>query len=330
MLIGKFKTNHPFLFILLFVISILLWLDSFIGYETIAVDYGNYAPFYTILVGFVNEYRFLSVLLSFLIMVAQAFMFNRVIADKNLVDRNSFLPALLFIVLMSSNPEFAGLHPVWLANFFLIITLDKIFDVFSEDDVFLEVFNVGLFISLASLFYMPALGFILLIISALIIYFLVNMRGIMASVIGFVFPYIFLMLYYYWFDIPLSNLWSLFYFEGFSVLQGNWHLTTYDWILLSVLGLVGLVSFFRIYLGGLRDKPIRIRKRFQVLLAYLLIALLSWLMAGEMVSLHLGIVLLPLAAILAGFFQESKSRFWNEMLFSIILVMIIAGKLSLL
>jgi len=327
MLIGKFKQKHPFLLVLLPLIAMVLWADAFLLYNSVSLSSDNVAPLYYYIAIWFDQYRFLSVLLSFLFLIIQALMFNRIITDKGLVDRNSQLPALFYIVLMSNNFSLMGLQPVWFANFFLIISLDKIFDVFNEDDVFIEVFNVGFFISLASLFYIPALWFILLIISALFIYFLVNIRGILASVIGFLTPYGFVALYYFWHDRLGEKASELFNFNLlFSEL--SFYITPIGWASIGVIGLVALVAIFRIYFGGLSDKPVRIRKRFHVLITFFIIAAITVPFAGGKMYLHQAVLMIPLAAILARFFQDNRKVFWNEFFFTLLIVLIIVGKLA--
>lgn len=328
MLIGKFKEKHPFLFVLLPVIALVLWSDAFFGYNSVALSSKNAAPLYYWIAVFFDQHRFWSVLLGFSLMIIQAYMFNRVITDKGLVDRNSQLPALFYIVLMSSSFSMMGLHAIWFANFFLIISLDKIFDVFNEDDVFLEVFNVGFFISIASLFYLPSLWFVLLLIASLFIYYLVNIRGILAAILGFFTPFMFLTVYYFWHDKLAEKVTEYFslqiLFQEFSLLN----IVPIGWASIGVIGTVALVAIMRTYIGGLRDKPVRIRKRFQVLLAYFIIALITIPFAGKQVHLHQAIIMPPLAAILARFFQENKKVFWNEFFFTLLIILIIVGKLA--
>ncbi|TVQ91854.1 MAG: hypothetical protein EA393_04390, partial [Bacteroidetes bacterium] len=85
MLIGKFKTNQPFLFVVLLLIAVFLWIDAFLTFNSVSLIEENAAPLYIWIGLFFNEYRFWSVFLSFAFMIIQAFMFNRVIAGRNLV-----------------------------------------------------------------------------------------------------------------------------------------------------------------------------------------------------------------------------------------------------
>jgi hypothetical protein len=327
MLIGKFKSKNPLLFFLLVFLAFLLWIDGFLFSGQTRTQYQSIAPLYNYVYQFANNYPFWSVLLSFLIMIAQAFMFNKVITDKNLVDRNSYLPALTYMVLMSSNFSLFGLHPVWFANFFLIISLNKVFDVFNEDDVFIEIFNVGLLVSLASLFYWPAFLLVILLFASLIVYYIFNIRGILASIIGFATPYLFVALYYFWYDLfweKLDEIVGFFELIRFSDLK----IKIYARVSLLVLSFFSLIALSHIYLRTMHDKTVRIRKRFQILLILLLVTVLSTLLAGEYLSIHHGLVMLPLAAIFAVYFQQSKKVFWYEMLFTLILLLILLGKLA--
>lgn len=324
MIIGKVKTNQPFMFSLLLIIAVALWTDGFFLFGKTSLPTENMAPFYSIIVHLLGPYKLTGTLMSFFFMIIQAWMFNRALTDKNLVDRNSKLPALIYIVLMSSHSSLIGLQPLWFANFFLILALDKIFDVFRDEAVFIEIFNVGFLISLASLFYYPALAFILLIISALLVYYLTNIRAILASVMGFMLPWLFVALYYYWTDSIAEQL-QVLTTVNFDLAIFSWTTGYWSWIRLIATALTGLIAISSIYLGGLRDKPVRIRKRYQVILVYLLISLLALVFTGNLTTIHAGIILLPLAAIVAIFFQENRNNLLNEILFSILLLIAITG-----
>jgi hypothetical protein len=324
MIITRVKSNHPSLIILLVVLAVLLWLDGFLLHELTLTQ--GAAPLYVWVGEFFTHYPGLSVALSFILMLVQAFMFNRVIAGKNLVDRNSWLPALMYIVLMSSSFSLFGMHPVWFANFFLILALDKMFEVFREETVTVEIFNVGFFISLASLFYLPALALILLLLAALLIYYLVNIRDILAALIGLALPYGFLALYYYWFDLLGERT------HNFTLLISQARtipvpLEPFQWVFIICLALITLVAISRLYLTGMRDKAIRVRKRMHVLLAYLIIATAAITLAGPLTSIHTGIIALPLAAILAAFFQDNRKMMLNEIIFTLLMLLVLVGKL---
>jgi len=192
MLIKTFNKTRPTLYLLLPFLGLLLWLDAFMLYKQTEVVSISTAPFYTWMAGFLDSYRFLNVTLAFLFLVVQSFLINYVAARHDMLDRSSFLAGFFYMVLMSSSFSLLHLHPVLFANFFLILALDKIFKAYGEEEVFLEVFNVGLLIGLATLFYYPSVFFLLVLAYALMIYYVFSLRGIMAALLGFITPLFFL------------------------------------------------------------------------------------------------------------------------------------------
>lgn len=327
MLIKTFKSNQPSLLLVLIMLALLLWIDAFFLNSQTGIVIAQPAPLYALFAGFFQQYTFISVLTGFLFLLFQAFLLNHIITTQNLVDRNSYLPALIYLVLMSNSFGLLGMHPVMFANFFLILALNKIFQVYNEDDVFVQIYNVGTLVSIASLFYLPALWLLLLMIAALVIYYLVNLRAIMASILGFLTPYLFLALYYYWYDMG-SELQALIPAYQLTPDVFSQNLTPYTRVSFAVLSLISIIVILRTYLNPITEKPIRIRKRYHVILAFLLIVLASTLFAGETLSIHHGMIMLPLSIILAGFFQDSKARFWNELFFTLIMLLILIGKLA--
>jgi membrane-associated HD superfamily phosphohydrolase len=111
---------------------------------------------------------------------------------------------------------------------------------------------------------------------------------------------------------------------GLSSLQ----FVPFGWVSIILIGLIGLIAIGRLYLGSLRDKPVRIRRRYIVLLVYLLISAVAVIFAGKHTIFHHGIIMLPLAGILAGYFQENKRNTVSEVIFTILLLLVVVGKLA--
>ncbi len=327
MLIQKFRKYQFSTPLVLLLSGLVLWLDGFILYSRVNISLEEAAPLYNLVGGLFKNYPLLNVSLAFVFLYFQSFMVNQLVTSKNLIDRQSFLPGFLYLVLMSSSFEMLSLHPVLFANFFLIIALNKILEVYDEKDVMLEVFNVGMLISLAGLFYFPALVLFILLIIALGIYFLANLRGVIASLLGFLTPFLFLGVYYYWRDVLALKFEELF--SGFGV----FHIFRQDFsafskvygVFLVVLAFFAFLSLVFRYLG---DKPVRIRKRFTVVLYYFMVSVVSAFFVTHYFDVLYGLFMLPLSIVLAVFFQEIKRNVWAEVLFSLMIFLIVAGKLA--
>ncbi len=327
MFINAFKTNRVYLPFVIVVVTLLLWLDGFWYYREIAIPSEYPAPLYALILPFFETYKFLNVLLAFVFLITQAFVFNHIVTTKNLVDRHSFMPGFLYAILMSSSFDMFSFHPVLISNFFLIIVLDKIIDVFSEEKVYLEVFNVGLLVGLASLFYFPSIFFILLAIIALFVYYIASLRSIIANFLGFFTPFFFLGVFYHMTDQLDERLYEFAgMFRPFMVF--NIELEQFMSIYLSLFAFIGFITIVTVYLSFLRDRPVRVRKRYNVFLYFFIISLISLLFVLEQQLIFYGTLNIYAAVILSCFFHSNKNRHLNELVFTLLFVFLILVKLD--
>lgn len=327
MLISIFKKSRVLTPVILVLVALLLWIDGFAfsGTQTFTGDY--MAPLFRIIVPFIESFPLVSVVTAWLFLMLQAFIVNYVVTTKGLIDRHTLLPALIYVVLMSSTFEMLSLNPLLFANFFLILALNKIFDTFAEKDVPIEVFNVGVLISLAGLFYPPALWFFFLAIASLFVYLVGNIRGILATLMGFATPFLFLGVYYFLIDSLEQEVENLIYFpEFFKVFQYSFSYYTQTFIVF--FSILFLMSFVRVTFRHINDKPVRIRKRFNILVWFFVISLLSTLTTTGFFEIHYALMLIPLSMFLAVFFMEMKKKRLTEIIFSLLLLLIVIGKLA--
>ncbi len=325
MFISVFKTSRIYLPILLIIVTFLLWLDGFWFYSQTSIPAEQPAPLYSMLVSFLETNKFLNVLLGFVFLILQAFLLNHVITSKNLVDRHSYMPGFIYAVLMSSSFDMYAFHPVLIANFFLIIILGKIIASFKEDKVYLEIFNVGLLVGVASLFYVPAILFIVIALIALFMYFLASLRGIIATLTGFITPFFFISVYYFLTDQLLIRIHE---FTDISItfMTFSLDIETYFHAYTVLFAIITFIALIKVYLVVIKDNPVRIRKRYNILLFFLVISLISLIFITDENIVSHGLVNIPVAAILACFFHHNKKKFWNELLFSLLIIFMLAVK----
>ncbi len=302
--IRKFSPLTP---LLLLCTGLLLWADVLFFPLTAPSQgmHGDAAPLYALLEPLFAAYPRAALWFAFAFMMLQAIWLNQVIIRNDLMDRYSSFTALVYLMLMSSNPEITAMHPVWFANFFLILSIDKILQVYQEKEVRLEVFTSGLLIALAALFYYPAQVFMLLLLIALFIYYVADLRSIMAALIGLVSPFAALLLFYFLTDsLP----------HGLDALPEKlpWLALDLDKLGPLLLAQVGFISILKVFallkllFGYLGDQPIRTRKRFITLVYCFFVALASVALAGEHFLPHLGLLALSMGVILGHFLSTIK------------------------
>jgi len=177
----------------------LLWLDVFINPVQITKT-ENSSHLFNQIYKLLENFYWINTILAFIILLIEATLLNFIIRNENFISRNSYLPMLIFFVLMSSSSALLTLTPVLFSNFFLIISISIIFNTYDEEEPFLKVFNAGFCIAIASIFYLPSALFLFLIWISFFVFSQYTWRNWLISIIGFITPYLFLIIYYYWFD----------------------------------------------------------------------------------------------------------------------------------
>lgn len=98
---------------------------------------------------------FLIHLLSVLLIWIQAILINNLVNSHKLSKENSVLPGLWFALLISLIPPTASLNPIIIANTFLILGFVNIIESTKQVDIRHNLFNAGLFFTIASFIYTP-------------------------------------------------------------------------------------------------------------------------------------------------------------------------------
>jgi hypothetical protein len=321
----KFRSLTALLFVLT---GILLWAEAFMAaspawfYPT-----ENPAPLYAVLQGVLQQHPRTGFWMALAFLLLQSAYLNYILTSHGLMERYSFLTAIIYLLLMGAGPGMLYMHPVLIANFFLMLGLNQVLRTYNEEMVLIEVFNVGLLIALAGLFYVPALVFFLFLLFSLFIFYIIDLRSILAALLGLATPFFFLALYLFLTDrlpeglqdpvLPLRLI-------GPSVTA----LPLLYKVFLAYAGLFGLLAFFRLVFSYIPDKPIRTRKRFWVIVYLMATALLSLGFNEPFREYHLGLVFLPLSAGLAAYLHQLRSRLPGELALLALVLLILAGKLS--
>ncbi len=326
MLIRTFKTAHWYTPLLMIVIGALLWLDVFVNpAAAISKISDTGGPFYEILRPFIFNNPAISVILAFILLVAQAIILNLVATSKSFTERYSALPGLLYLVLMCSTTVMIAPHPVLFANVFLIVALNKLFDLQKEEHVAKQVFNVGFLVAVAALFHYPVIVLFLALVMSIFVYYMANIRTIIAALIGLLTPFAFLSLYYFvtemffeWITRLTISVEPMLVFELDT--------GVYQKAFIAVLAMLSIFAFLRLQLIYKSTKPIRIRKRITVLLLFFLASVASFLVVADHVYVHYGIMLIPLSIALAVFFYDLRNTRLAEIVFSVLFILILASR----
>jgi hypothetical protein len=253
----------------------------------------------------------------------EAIYLNSITNKYEVLYKNSYLPALMYALLMSSALSLLFLHPVIIANLFLLRALDRLFMLFKNESAISPLFDSLFFASIASIIYFPAFALIILFLAALAIIRPFSFREWMIAVIGFTVPYFFFGVYFFWMD-QLKEEWKIF-LNHFRI--AHWKLAftveTPLLVLFAVIGCLLLLSINRLRKNYFKN-IIRTRVNQQILVIYFIVAMATCFLLNAIPLFQLTMVAIPLAVFFGYYFLADSRKPWISEFLLWILIAVIA------
>ncbi len=257
-------------------------------------------------------------LLSLLIVFIQAIIFNRLLLINKAYNENTYVPALVYVVCMSTNFELLTLSPQLMSVTFVLLAINNIFkriDNFTKDELFL---NAGLYLGVSTLFHFPTALFLISTLLSLVLFSSAIPRRLLLMTFGYFQLLLIVVLYYYWHDAGRE-----FYFQFF---QASFIIDRNPFMGLGSLALILLIpgsffiiSFFKLYS---RNYYVNFQVKFQsVMLLTLFAALLTLLLEPNLSAVSLIYLFPVIAFFLSHFFLLIEKRLKAEMVFAIFLIL---------
>ena len=268
-MIRFFKSQQVATLFIIPVIVLLLWAQSFFGDSFVLKMEGM--PLQNLLMNILASFpEFVQVLFGIAFVSFGAIYLSILVNRHEVLYRNSYLPAFMYVLLMSCALPLLQFHPVILVNLIMMVVLDKTFILFKVESPVSPLFDSSFLISIASLLYFPAAVFFILFLMAVAMLRPFNIREWVIAFVGFLLPYFFLCVYFFWTD-QFQNGWNqiierfnpgLFKFEFVWSQPLLW--------LITIFSLLLLLSFYHLRQNFYKN-VIRTRAYQQILFLYLFI-----------------------------------------------------------
>ena len=170
-LYNLFLSNSPLAIGMIFLITVLLWIPSLLsGNELLATNYADQMPLFGLLLRIFEGSPTGAVVFAYVLFLMTAFLLDYLNTRFILVQERTYLPAWFFIVITSFYPGLYHLTPILPVALLFVVMLHLIFAGYKSEANSYRFFDAGLILGIASLFYAPAIWFILFIwISVIII-----------------------------------------------------------------------------------------------------------------------------------------------------------------
>lgn len=321
MLYRIFKSNHPSVILFIFLISGLLWLHMFMHFhEATSLPYSRFEmPLYYGIEQLLLNSPLLSLIVTIMVLLLDAFMLNRINASYILLTKTTFMPALFFILIVSAYIPLQQLTPLLFSALFFILGLHTLFRTYRQEGQWMRIFDSSVLIAIGSLFYIK-LGFFLFIVwMGILVLRKPSGREWLISIIGFAVPYVMVGVYLFVFQgnlmyqlqLYLIQLWS---FEPLSVPDFS-YLFFFGFLLILVL--IASLKF----MAEFQTRKVKIRRYY---------IMFFWVFATSVVLLLIhrisyeGLVVftaIPVSYLLSNYYLSLRSPAWGNLSLFILLLL---------
>ena len=279
------------------------------GYNTYKIN----MPFFNTLWGWAVDIKTFSVGIGIIIIMAHAFIWNAFINRNNILKQSSNFPAFFFVLLASCKSSLVGFYPSLLASFFLMLAIRRLAAGYKKEKALSEVFDAGIFVGIASLFYLPVAVFVLFLWIAILIMRSLMWREWVAALIGFILPFGFTLAYHYLFYTP-----ELFWYTKLVAVISNyrlhWSFNWHEWMLILIIVPLCIASYW-LLVNKMAENIVKTQKIWSLMLWYTFFASLSVVISPQRDAHSLIIFVMPVSLIFSNYFLKTKSPIWAEFLF---------------
>lgn len=186
-----------------------------------------------------------------LLVTLQAVFFNFSLKKNQLYPEKTNLPLLLYAIFSCLFFDFFTLSPTLLALTFLLPSLDLLFKHINESAGNDEIFSMGFYVGVATLFHLPAALFIGFILLSFLMLAATSVQKYSLALVGFAFPITLIALFFYMFN-GLEELYASWLQPALALQRTVYVSFGESLIVLAPFILVLLFSAFQLFSGDTR------------------------------------------------------------------------------
>jgi len=319
-MLSSFRKAYLLHYFLGFIFIVVCWIPTFIiSQETIGAEVFQYD---SILKAGLSNVYLLNGLALFITLIS-SLISNHLTTEFGLTGKLMTFGVFFFSILAVSISSFTIMNPYILINFFLFFFIRNIFCLPNSENPIPLVFNASLILSIASFYFFDIVFLIVIIWIGLLIHRSGSWRNYLASLIGLLVPYFFILTWYYWSD-QLQDYLLLFTNRAFIGFYSPLSIRIPDLIIVSIIAVLLVIGVFKT-IFRLNEKSINLRRNIIVTIYYLFTTILIFILfaPGSNASL---IIVLPATLIMSNAFSDLRDFKWYNIVFSILLGMIVINQ----
>jgi hypothetical protein len=303
-MIRFFKTIQPAALFTIPVVCLLLWLPGFFKAQTSLESYDS-----SFLNGISTLPVIIQTLISFILVSLGALYLNYVTTKHDVIFQHSYLPAFMYVILMSFHKEAIQFHPLLVSNIVIIRVLDKTFSLFKNDSPVSSIFDGSFLLAIATLIYFPAFLFFFLFLYSIYNLRAFNFREMLIALVGFILPFLFLAVFGFWTDTLVSSTHNFFARFSLHHIQEGLKDVRSAIGIAALTGILVLMSLFRMRSNFYRN-TIKTRSTQEILFVFFIFSMGGLFFLPDIAFYHFTLFAIPCSIFLAYFFISAKRRVW--------------------
>ena len=312
-MIALFKQKSPANLIVLLIFSLLIKMPLFLYSKDITATAHDGRLYHLFLSFFTTPGKSNGLtcsVVAFTLLYGQGLLLNYLVNENRMTSRQTFLPAMAYMLISSLLPEWNYLSAPLVATTIIIWCFIKVFKLYNAAIASGIIFNIGLLLGISSFIYLPSIIFLLCILLGLMILRPFRFKEFILLILGILTPYYFYAIYLFLNDkLVLANFFPPFNIQVPRVESNVWVAAA-----IVFLGVPFLMGGYFIQ-TQLRKMLIQARKNWSILLLYVLLSLLIPFINSEN-SLHNWIIVVaPFASFHACAYLYPKRMAVSTLLF---------------
>ena len=324
MLLRVFKGYQASILLLIPLIGLLLWLNVFFDTTIYTRQDYLYMPLSKMIFNLVGYNSFFSKLIAIILVLLNSLLLVRMNIAYNFIRARTYLPAIMYIVLLSHIKQIQILNPALMASVFIILAINKVLQTFKKERLAIQIMDAALLLSIASLFYFPSLFLITYLWIGLIILRPFRWREWAFSILGTIIPYFVYACIAYMkgmkMTIPIMKIINIPYIIKWHAGENIFSLLFFGYASLLII----LASLQMLKLFG--TKKVHSRKFFIFFLwLFILTAALYFLISSTTIEIFY-INAISLSFLFAHYFVNLKSGWISELMFILFIGIVVLNK----
>lgn len=325
MIVSVFKKDYFLQFVFLLIVPLLLWIPAFLN-PPVAIDKGPLdMPLYDFFRLVLPSQSLLTTIVALVLIGLQGLLVNYICTFYKLGQKTSFLPAFVYVLMLSADYRSMTISSIVFANTFIILALFTFLKCYNKKEGLDEIFLSASLISVATLFYAPSVLLLLWIWVGLFNFKIYKLHSFLVSIFGFITPFIVLGVYYYLSDdiATIEN----FAIDHFVQIPNLYFLNQpVQIVYMAYLFLLSIPAFF-VTLAYRNDQKISIRKRVSSIVLLFVFSLLPFVY--DLSSHTMSLILAPaLSYIISTFLLSIRSNRYSD-LYLIVFIILTVVKITL-